>query len=91
MDTSDQLLIVPIRTACPGIDVLRTGQLPDGTPVGIAFTSREAMELVMGPGHQFDWLGLAAAHDLLAPLGISRIQVDPIAVAAGAGRTPVDA
>ncbi|WP_116952696.1 SAV_915 family protein [Jiangella endophytica] len=79
-----QPLFVPVRpagqppTSCRAVV---TARLPEGGRVGLAFTSAEALAAAMGPSQQWIRLGLAAERALLAPLGVGRIQVDPVLVA----------
>jgi hypothetical protein len=71
-----ETLVVPIHRSSIGTVTPMTAHLPDGNRVGIAFTSLKALEAVQ-PGH--DWIRLAASalREMLAPLGIATIQVDP--------------
>jgi hypothetical protein len=79
--SASRLLVVPVH-AGPGMASLRCGRLPGGERVGIAFTSRGRLAEVMAAG---PWIRLSAAamRDMLAPLGVTRIQVDPGVIAAG--------
>ncbi|TCC23392.1 SAV_915 family protein [Kribbella speibonae] len=55
----------------------RIGRLPDGRRVGIAFTSLANLRLASGA--QQEWMRLTeeALRETLAPLGVTRIQLDP--------------
>lgn len=75
-------LVVPVH-AGPGMAGLRCGRLPGGERVGIAFTSQASLAEVMGAGQPWIRLSAAAMRDMLAPLGVTRIQVDPGVIAAG--------
>lgn len=56
------------------------GRLPDGHRVGIAFTTLANLRIASGP-HQ-EWMRMTeeALRETLAPLGVSRIQLDPVLV-----------
>ena len=79
--SASRLLVVPVH-AGPRTASLRCGRLPGGERVGIAFTSQAALADVMGAGQPWIRLSAAAMRDMLAPLGVTRIQVDPGVVAA---------
>jgi hypothetical protein len=75
-----QPLFVPVRSTGPSPSscvVVLTARLPDGDRVGLAFTTAESLAAAMGRHQPWVRLSLAAARDLLAPLGVARIQVDP--------------
>jgi hypothetical protein len=59
---------------------VQTGRLPDGARVGIAFSTLAELRAASGVP---EWMRMSepALRDLLAPLGISRIQLDPTLVA----------
>ncbi|WP_053205308.1 SAV_915 family protein [Jiangella muralis] len=78
-----QPLFVPVRTTSSCMAVV-TARLPDGGRVGLAFTSAEALAAAMGRAQPWTRLSIAAERALLAPLGVARIQVDPVLVAAPA-------
>lgn len=80
--SASKLLVVPVH-AGPGMASLRCGRLPGGERVGIAFTSQAGLAEVMGAGQPWIRLSAAAMRDMLAPLGVTRIQVDPGVIAAG--------
>lgn len=69
-------LVIPVRRSPIGTLTPMTARLGEGTRVGIAYSSLQSLEAVQ-PGHDWIRLGEAALHALLAPLGISAIQVDP--------------
>ena len=69
-------MVVPVRTV-PGMVSLRCGHLPAGERVGIAFTTEAHLAEVMGAGQPWIQLSERAMEEMLAPLGITRIQVDP--------------
>lgn len=68
---------VPVRTSKAGTLALRTGRLPAGERIGLAFTSDAALLLTMGPSQQWILLDRQALTDMLKPLGIEHIRVDP--------------
>jgi hypothetical protein len=69
-------MVVPIRTDS-GTASLRCGRLPDGRRVGIAFTTEARLIEVMGADQPWIHLHDRAMKAMLAPLGVTRIQVDP--------------
>ncbi|MGW7686085.1 SAV_915 family protein [Kribbella sp. NPDC054772] len=72
-------LFVPVR--CLGeIATVQTGRLPDGVRVGIAFRTLTGLRAACGVQ---EWMRMSetALRDLLGPLGIRRIQLDPTTVA----------
>jgi hypothetical protein len=75
MDTVS-LLVVPVRTRS-GMASIQCGRLPTGQPVGVAFTSEGHLASVMGAGQPWIRLSLAVMKEMLEPLGVTRIQVDP--------------
>jgi hypothetical protein len=72
-----QTYFVPVRESQAGTLALRTGRLTSGERVGLAFTSEASLLLTMGPFHQ--WVRLAAEplRDMLAPLGVECVRIDP--------------
>ncbi|HEY1174707.1 MAG TPA: SAV_915 family protein, partial [Phytomonospora sp.] len=74
--------------------VVRTGRLPAGDRVGLAFTRLDRLAAAMGDAQRWTRLSESALRAMLAPLGLARIQVDPVAVApdiAVPARAPVTA
>jgi hypothetical protein len=69
--------LVPVRTSTAGTLALRTGRLLTGERVGLAFTSEASLLLAMGPSQQWARLGYLAMRDMLAPLGIKHVRIDP--------------
>ncbi len=69
-------MVVPVRTV-PGMVSLRCGRLPTGERVGIAFSTEARLAAVMGAGQLWTQLSEQAMEEMLAPLGVTRIQVDP--------------
>jgi hypothetical protein len=74
-------LFVPIRTSDTGTLILRTGRLRSGERVGLAFSSEASLLLALGPSQAWIHLGGQALKDMLAPLGIKNIRIDPHPVA----------
>ena len=70
-------LLVPVRTTAVGTLALRTGRLSSGERTGLAFTSRDALVRALGPSQQWTDLSWEALLDMVAPLGIEHIRVDP--------------
>jgi hypothetical protein len=71
------LLFVPVRESATGTLALRTGRLPSGPPVGLAFTAAAALQSALGPGQPWIRLDEDALRGMLALGGIAQIQVDP--------------
>jgi hypothetical protein len=74
------LMVVPVRSGA-GTVSLRCGRLPGGERVGIAFTTEAALTAVMGPDQPSIHLHERALRSMLAPLGVTRLQVNPGVVA----------
>jgi hypothetical protein len=70
-------LLVPVRTSQAGTLALRTGRLRSGRRVGLAFTSEASLLLTLGPSQEWIRLSAQALKDMLAPLGIESVRVDP--------------
>jgi hypothetical protein len=64
---------------------MQVGRRPDGIRVGIAFTSLELLRAASGPRQ--DWMRLYedSLRELLAPLGVTVIQLDPVLVGPDVG------
>lgn len=80
-ESATTLMVVPVQ-AGPGMVCLRCGRLPSGERVGIAFTSQARLARAMGAGQAWILLSAQAMREMLAPLGVTRIQVDPGMIAA---------
>ena len=76
------LLFVPVRESKAGTLALRTARLRSVERVGLAFTSEASLSLTMGPSQQWVHLDCRALKDMLAPLGVGHVQVDPRPVGA---------
>jgi hypothetical protein len=68
---------VPVRESKAGTLALRTGRLPSGGRVGLAFTSAADLAATLGPAQQWAELGEQALKDMLVPLGVEQVRVDP--------------
>jgi len=81
-------LLVPVRATPSGVCTLRTFRLPDGARCAVAFSSEEIARRTMGPAQELVELSLPTLRAMLAPLGATRVQVDPdlVAPAVGHGR-----
>jgi hypothetical protein len=83
---------VPVRESRAGTLALQTGRLRSGERVGLAFTTEASLKLTMGSSRQWVRLGPQALRDMLAPLGVRHIRVDPEPLRFGyAGRLLVPA
>ena len=71
-----RLLFVPVRESGSGMVALRTGRLPSGPRVGLAFTSATLLLSELGPGQPWIRLHENAMRDMLGPAGIDEIRVD---------------
>ena len=92
------LLFVPVRESGSGMLALRTGRLPSGQRVGLAFTSAASLLAELGPGQPWIRLHEDAMRGMLGPAGIDEIRVDAClsvppgtAAAAGPGRAQAGA
>ena len=90
------LLFVPVRESGSGMLALRTGRLPSGQRVGLAFTSAASLLAELGPGQPWIRLHEDAMRDMVGPAGIDEIRVDaclsvPPGAAAGPGRAQAGA
>jgi hypothetical protein len=69
--------LVPVRTCAAGVLALRTGRLVSGERVGLAFTSETSLMLTLGPSQQWIRLAREPLAEMLEPLGIEHIIIDP--------------
>ena len=60
--------------------MLQTGRLPDGRRVGIAFSTLAQLRAATGPRQEWMRLTEETLREMLAPLGVTRIQLDPVLV-----------
>lgn len=56
---------------------LRTGRLRSGEPIGLAFTCEASLLFALGPCQEWIRLDEEARFDMLTPLGVEHIRVDP--------------
>jgi hypothetical protein len=75
------VFIVPVRKSKAGSLALQTGRLSSGERVGLAFTSEASLLLTLGPSQEWIRLGGQALEDMLAPLGVEHVRVDPQPIA----------
>jgi hypothetical protein len=68
---------VPVRESGAGTLALQTGRLRSGERVGLAFTTADSLLLTMGSAPRWVRLGGQALRDMLAPLGVRHVLVDP--------------
>ena len=68
---------VPVRTSKAGTLALQTGRLRSGERVGLAFTSEASLLLTLGPAQEWTHLGGQALKDMLLPLGVEQVRIDP--------------
>ena len=73
----DFTFLIPVRTCAAETLALRTGRLVSGERVGLAFTSEASLTRTLGPSQQWIHLSRRALEDMLEPLGIERIVIDP--------------
>jgi hypothetical protein len=71
-------LLVPVRTTAAGTLVIRFGRLPSGKLTGLAFTSEDSLVRALGPSQQWTDLSWEALLDMLTPLGVEHVSVDPV-------------
>ena len=71
------LVWVPVRVCGEGIVVIRIGRLLSGKMVGICFTSPRRLATVCGSEQEWAVIRFWVLRELLAPLDIDVIQIDP--------------
>ena len=72
--------VVPVHSATSpqeGTLALRTGRLRSGERIGLAFTCEASLLLTLGPCQEWIRLDEEALFDMLAPLGVEHVRVDP--------------
>jgi hypothetical protein len=72
--------LIPVRTCAAGTLALRTGRLVTGERVGLAFTSEASLRRTLGPSQQWIHLARKPLADMLGPVGIEHIIIDPDSV-----------
>ncbi|MFI6831244.1 SAV_915 family protein [Kribbella sp. NPDC050241] len=75
---------VPVRSVGAAA-TLQTGRLPEGPRVGIAFTTLAHLRAATGPRQEWLRMDEETLHEVLAPLGVTRIQLDPVLVGPDVG------
>ncbi len=78
----DLPLYVPARTTSAGAASIQLGRLPNGGRVGIAFTDLSRLRAATGPRQDWVRMSPVALQEMLEPLGVSVIQIDPVLVGA---------
>ena len=73
-----RLLLVPVRSGRCGSIAVRTGRLPDGRRIGLAFTCEAALAAVFGPGQGFITLNARVARRMFAESGAEETRVDAV-------------
>ena len=81
------MFFVPVRESGAGTLALQTGRQRSGERVGLAFTTEDSLLLTMGSSRRWVRLGGQALRDMLAPLGVRHIRVDPVPHKSAAGRS----
>jgi hypothetical protein len=69
-------LYVPVRCPADGIVVPQTARLPQGSRIGLAFTSPAILAAACPPGQRWIRLSETVLRALLAPLGVTHIECD---------------
>jgi len=73
-----RLLLVPVRSGRCGSIAVRTGRLPDGRRVGLAFTCEAALASVFGPEQSWIPLNARVARFMFAEAGAEETRVDAV-------------
>jgi hypothetical protein len=84
----DHTFLIPVRTCAAGTLAVRTGRLVSGERVGLAFTSEASLTRTLGPSQQWIRLARGALADMLEPLDIEHITIDPEPVGESCGDGP---
>ena len=84
----DHPFFVPVHPSQCGTLALLTGRLPSGLRIGLAFTSESSLLSALGPWQRWVRLSEPALRDMLMPLGIDHLRIDPRPVRAAASSTP---
>jgi hypothetical protein len=90
MDDPHKPFFVPVRQAADGIATPQLARLPEGPRTGLAFTSDAALAAACRPGQPWIRVSEPMLRGLLGPLGITRIQVDPVLIVADLARPAVN-
>lgn len=70
-------LYFPLAATGTAAGALCLMRRPDGHRVAIAFTTRRRLGVVVGDDCPWTCLCLSAAHEMLDPLGVDEVRVDP--------------
>ena len=70
---------IPVRESKAGTLALQTGRLRTGERVGLAFTTEASLLQTMGSSPQWVRMGGQALKDMLAPLRVEQVRIDPCA------------
>jgi hypothetical protein len=73
----EDIFLIPVRTSTAGTIAVRTGRLGSGERVGLAFTSEASLARALGPAQRSIHLAGEALAEMLAPLGIEHMVIDP--------------
>jgi hypothetical protein len=68
---------VPVHPGKAGTLALQTGRLRSGERVGLAFTSQASLVYTLGPSQEWTRIGVGALKDMLRPIGIGQVRIDP--------------
>jgi hypothetical protein len=71
-----ELVLVPVRSGRCGSTAVRTGRLPDGRRVGLAFSSPAALAEVFGPDQEWIPLNVRVARAMFVDAGAPEMRVD---------------
>jgi hypothetical protein len=69
--------LVPVRAREDGTLALLTGRLRTGERVGLAFTTEDSLLLTMGRSGQWVRHDGDALREMLVPLGVRHVRIDP--------------
>jgi hypothetical protein len=70
------VLYVPVRVCAYGIVSIRTGCLPSGQQVGLAFTAQANLAAALGLRHASIRIHIQALYEMLKPRGITQVFID---------------
>uniref|UniRef100_UPI0018910B73 SAV_915 family protein n=1 Tax=Catenulispora pinisilvae TaxID=2705253 RepID=UPI0018910B73 len=85
------LLLVPVRSGRCGSIAVRTGRLPDGRRVGLAFTCETALAAVFGAEQKWIPLNARVARWMFAEAGAEETRVDAVPFAPAPALMPAPA
>jgi hypothetical protein len=74
----DTTVLVPVRVGRCGAIAVRTGRLPDGQRVGLAFSNPAALAEVFGSDQGWISLNPRMARQMLAEAGAAEMRVDAV-------------